>query len=173
MTRVRAFFLEEAAECLADLRAALRVADADLGRFHGAARKLRGTAQVARYGPVAAAAGRLERRLKRVLDGQARWTEAVKAAVAQELAAVEAVVHAVEAGRIRHDERLEDTVEPNEDATADEVPIEDLEYRGSAALHRAMDLRATLEDAIVGADPVGPILDELFDLIRLGMSDRE
>jgi hypothetical protein len=57
-----------------------------------------------------------------------------------------------------------------QDAIATErvVPIEDLEYRGRAALQRAESLRMPLEDAIIAGEPAGPILDELFDLIRLG-----
>jgi hypothetical protein len=50
----------------------------------------------------------------------------------------------------------------------DPVPIEALEYAPDAALERALELREPLEMAIVADDPAGPILDELFDLIRLG-----
>lgn len=53
-------------------------------------------------------------------------------------------------------------------ATERVVPIEDLEYRGRAALKRAEALRIPLEDAIAAGQPSGPIMDELFDLIRLG-----
>ena len=49
------------------------------------------------------------------------------------------------------------------------VRIEEIEYDGRAALERALELRPALEDAIVSESPAGPILDELFDLIRLGM----
>lgn len=173
MNRVRAFFLEEAAKCLTVLRSATQAGDRDVGRMHAAARQLRGSAQMARFGPVAAAAGRLERRLKGLVAAHGRWTDAVRAAVAREVAVVEAVVGAVEQGRIRPDERMEQRMDRNQGAASAEVAIEDLEYRGSAALDRAMALRDALEDAIVGAEPVGPILDELFDLIRLGMSERE
>lgn len=172
MSRVRAFFLEEAAECLATLKASMPAGGAEAGAWHGAARRLRGSAQVARYGPVAAAAGRLERRLKRLAGEPGPWTDAEAAAVAHEVGVVEAVVRGVEEGRIRPDERMEDRMEQNEDTAAIEVAIEELEYRGTAALDRAMDLRGALEDAIVEAQPIGPIMDELFDLIRLGMSDR-
>lgn len=54
-----------------------------------------------------------------------------------------------------------------EDGT--EIAIEELEYTSEAALARALELRAPLEDGIVAEDTVGPILDEIFDLIRLGM----
>jgi hypothetical protein len=50
-----------------------------------------------------------------------------------------------------------------------EVAIEELEYQAHAALARAAELRAPLEAAIFDDQPVGPILDELFDLIRKGM----
>jgi len=49
------------------------------------------------------------------------------------------------------------------------VPIESLEYRGDAALRRALSLRQGLEDAI-GNDPAArEQLEELFDLIRLAI----
>lgn len=50
-----------------------------------------------------------------------------------------------------------------------EVAIEDLEYRGEAALARALELRSMLEETLLEDAPLSPILDELFDLIRLGM----
>ncbi len=52
---------------------------------------------------------------------------------------------------------------------AGEVDIGTLEYAPHPALERALELRTALEDALVTGAPVGPILDELFDLIRLGM----
>jgi hypothetical protein len=54
-------------------------------------------------------------------------------------------------------------------ASTEEVPIEDMEYSGVDALHRALELRTALEDGIVSGAPVGPVLDELFDLIRLAI----
>lgn len=54
-----------------------------------------------------------------------------------------------------------------EDGT--EIAIEELEYTSEAALARALELRTPLEDGIVAEETVGPILDEIFDLIRLGM----
>lgn len=51
----------------------------------------------------------------------------------------------------------------------DVVPIEDLLYRGEAALRRALELRPAL-DRLVGADAAArETVDELFDLIRLGL----
>ena len=47
------------------------------------------------------------------------------------------------------------------------VAIETLEYEPDAALDRARSLRRPLEQAIDAGHPTGPILDELFDLIRL------
>jgi hypothetical protein len=52
-------------------------------------------------------------------------------------------------------------------ATGEIVDIGTLEYAGEAAVDRALALREPLEDAIVSEEPPGPILDELFDLIRL------
>jgi hypothetical protein len=59
--------------------------------------------------------------------------------------------------------------DPEAPASAAEVPIAKLEYSARDALARALEPRAALEDGIVVADPVGPILDELFDLVRLGL----
>lgn len=64
------------------------------------------------------------------------------------------------------EERME---QGTQDGNAPVVRIDDLEYGGEAALERALELRPALEDAIVSESPAGPILDELFDLIRLGM----
>jgi hypothetical protein len=66
-------------------------------------------------------------------------------------------------------ERMDASVDHETGGAPTEIPIDDLEYRGAAALQRALDLRTALEDGIVSGDPVGPILDEIFDLIRLGM----
>jgi hypothetical protein len=60
-------------------------------------------------------------------------------------------------------------VDDNSGGAVEVVEIRELEYRGPAALERAAELREAVEDAIVGEEPAGPILDELFDLIRLGM----
>ena len=61
-----------------------------------------------------------------------------------------------------------DEQERDEPVTEQAVPIDTLEYHGHTALERAQTLRAPLEDAIAAGDPPGAILDELFDLIRLG-----
>ena len=58
---------------------------------------------------------------------------------------------------------------PDPAPAADIVPIEDLLYRGEAALRRALELRPAIERA-VGADPAArEAVEELFDLIRLGL----
>ncbi|HEY8469048.1 MAG TPA: Hpt domain-containing protein [Longimicrobiales bacterium] len=58
---------------------------------------------------------------------------------------------------------------PEPAPAADVVPIEDLLYRGEAALRRALELRPAIERA-VGADPAArEVVEELFDLIRLGL----
>lgn len=51
------------------------------------------------------------------------------------------------------------------------VPIEDLLYRGDAALRRAQELRPQIERALASGDGAArESLDELFDLMRLAMS---
>ena len=57
-----------------------------------------------------------------------------------------------------------------EQDAVDVVPIEDLLYRGEAALRRALELRPAIE-RLAGTDAAArETVDELFDLIRLGLS---
>ena len=137
MNRVRAFFVEEATECLGALRSALTSEVPDRDALYAAARRLRGSAQVARFGGVAEEAEALERTLRDAASGP------LDGAVTGPESAGDEVVTGV-------------------------VPIDTLEYRGAAALEQAGSLRKPLEDAIIEGDPPGGILDELFDLIRLG-----
>jgi hypothetical protein len=169
MSRVRAFFLQEAAECLAVLAAAGTPQPRDARRLHAAARRLRGSAQLARYGAVAAAAGGAERRLKPLAAGREGWSDAAAEAVAEAIAAAEAAVRAVREGTIQQDARTTMSTERQAEKRGTEISITELEYTREAALARALELRAALEDGIVAEDTVGPILDEIFDLIRLGM----
>lgn len=168
MSRVRAFFLEEAADCLDTLRSA-RQGRADPARLHRAARRLRGNAQLARYAHIAALAARVEARLKPLVRGDEPWTDALVRDVTDGLHELERSVQAVREGSIQQDISREMTTEPQRPDPAGEVPIEELEYSASDALQRALELRTALEDGIVSGDPVGPLLDELFDLIRLGL----
>lgn len=50
------------------------------------------------------------------------------------------------------------------------VDIETLCYRGEAALRRALELRPAIERAVRGDPTATAVVDELFDLIRLGLS---
>lgn len=168
MSRVRTFFLEEAAECLAILTSS-PPAESRAGALHAAARRLRGNAQLARYRPVAEVALRLEHRLKRLRLGREEWTDETAQVVNRDVAAVARTVDAVRDGRIERECKPEVRMEEQQ-VTADvEVAIEELEYTGPAALARAVELRAPLEDAIAADEAVGPLMDELFDLIRMGM----
>jgi hypothetical protein len=49
------------------------------------------------------------------------------------------------------------------------VPIATLEYRGEAALRRALSLRQGLEEAIPDNPELREQLEELFDLVRLAL----
>jgi chemotaxis protein histidine kinase CheA len=169
VTRVRAFFLEEATACLATLTDASASDAAGVRALHDAARRLRGNAQVARYREVTDVVRPLEQRLKRVLMGLERWTPEAAEWVAVEAAAVARVIDEVREGRIERETRMEDAMEDSHDTAEAETAIEELEYRGQAALERAAQLHEPLVDAIVSDEAAGPLLDELFDLIRLGM----
>lgn len=170
MNRVRAFFAEEAAECLNALAAELADPDPDPAAVHGAVRQLRGSAQVARFGAVADAARSLEEALKPAARGEAPWDEGLARRAAEDAATLARAVEAVREGRMEQDERESSMDEQarNEAAADEVVPIEMLEYEGTAALERARTLREPLEEAIIAGDPPGEIMDELFDLIRLG-----
>jgi HPt (histidine-containing phosphotransfer) domain-containing protein len=169
MSRVRDFFLEEAEDCLEALRDERLIEERSAGPLHTAARRLRGNAQVARYGPVAALAQPLELRLKRLERGDESWGPASTRGVREGVAAVADAVQAVREGRIERESMKGIPMEQPEAGQEPEVPIDELEYTGEAALRRAADLRGPLEDAIVDDQGVGAILDELFDLIGLGM----
>ena len=170
MSRVRAFFVEEATECLGAMRAELAAAAPHTGVLHAAARQLRGSAQMARFGQLTDAAWSLEQALKAAARGDRPWDEALQRRVADEVDALARGVEAVRAGRMEPDEKESGMDEQASTTThdPDAAPIERFEYRGAAALERARTLRAPLEAAIEGGEPAGPILDELFDLIRLG-----
>jgi chemotaxis protein histidine kinase CheA len=170
MNRVRAFFLEEATECLDAIRAGLD-GPTDPGALYTAARRLRGNAQMARFGRLAEMAWSLEERLRPVARGQAPWDDALRERAERELASLARGVDAVRDGSMEQDRRESgmDDQKGNDPVGRDGVvPIDELEYRGTAALKRALALREPLEDAFVAAEPAGPIMDELFDLIRLG-----
>src|SRR5690606_36673392 len=73
------------------------------------------------------------------------------------------------AGELPGDAAPAGAVHAPEPAADDVVDIETLLYRGESALRRALELRPELERALT--DPSArDVLDEVFDLIRLGMS---
>lgn len=171
MSRVRTFFVEEASECLTTIRSELADGAPDPTTLHSAVRRLRGSAQVARFGGLAREAGELERMLKPVAVERAAWGESLDRRMTEGLESLARGVAAVREGRTEQDTReapMDEHRDPDRRSDDDVVPMETLEYRGAAALERALGLRGPLEDAIFSDDPPGPILDELFDLIRLG-----
>jgi chemotaxis protein histidine kinase CheA len=169
---VRAFFLEEGSACLAQLGAALddgdRSGQYDARRLHSATRRLRGSAQLARYGAVARMAGALEWTLKPVARGEAAWEESLATTVRNALPALKAALDGVASGRMEPDTKGEDRMTQDETGAV-EREIGELEYGPREALVRALELRAAVEDAVVNEAPVGPVLDELFDLVRMGL----
>lgn len=169
MNRVRAFFIEEATECLQAAGRELASSSPDPSRLHSAIRRLRGSAQLARFGDFARQAGALERRL-RELPRSGHPSPESRRGVAAEVAALEQSLRAVRLGETEQDTEPENRMDGEARAgSGGTVEIEELEYHGRGALERALQLREALEDAVVTDQPVGPVLDELFDLIRLGM----
>lgn len=174
MSRVRSFFLTEAGECLAELRGQVESPRLDMAALHRAARRFRGSAEMARFGVLAERSRELETRLRPYASGATptEGPQELRDLVSAVVESLERGLEEVREGKLVEDPRMEEGMPeqgggagPNDQEV---VPIEMLEYGGGAALERALSLREPLEDAIVSADPAGPILDELFDLIRLG-----
>ncbi len=169
MNRVSAYFVDEARECLDALETELGGRDPDPGVVYRTVRQLRGSAQVARFGELAEEARALEEALKAAARGEGTWDDDLAGRVREGIRSLARGVDAVREGRLEQDEREPPMEEQERNETTEEiVPMETLEYSGTAALERARALREPLEDAIMAGDPPGPILDELFDLIRLG-----
>lgn len=166
MSDSRAFFLQEAAECLEALRATLRLDPPDPSALHDAARRLRGSAQMARLKEVADLAWDLEGMLKPVVRGSAPWTPALREEARQ---GIQALAGGVEAVRSHGGARPPREPPPPAEGEGGVVPVSRLEYAGRAALERALSLRPSLEEGLASEGGVGAILDELFDLIRLGL----
>ncbi|MGK7313610.1 MAG: Hpt domain-containing protein [Candidatus Longimicrobiales bacterium M2_2A_002] len=170
MNRVRTFFVEEARECLHEIEAELADPSPSTEALYAAVRRLRGSAQMARYGSLAEDAWPLEEVLRRVSHGEMAWDEKLETRVQEETASLARAVDAVREGSTAQDDKepLMEGQAPDTAGADAIVPLEELEYSGRTALDRAESLRSPVEDAIVNGDPPGPILDELFDLIRLG-----
>lgn len=167
MTRVRSFFLREAGECLAVVRQEVGREAMDVPVMYRAVRRFRGSAQMARFGDLAETAGTLEKRLRPGHGTSPR--DELRAEADRVLELLESGITAVREGRLEEDPRMEAGMEQQGAGdTLEVVPIETLEYRGRRALEQALSLREALEDTLVSGAPAGPILDELFDLIRLG-----
>lgn len=169
MSRARAFFIEEATECLRTARSELARAAPERVVVYRAVRRLRGSALLARFASLTRDAGALEALLRpgRGADG---WPESLVERVRTGLDALELDLARVRAGELNPQEETKAPMDGEVRRTEGVVRIEELEYRGRAALERAAELRDAIEDAVVSEAPVGPILDELFDLIRLGMT---
>ena len=167
MSRVRAFFVEEATGCLQKARGELARERPDRMALYRAVRRLRGSAQLARLDGVAREAAALEA-LLRPGPGNEGWTTALRPATEPGLGRLEAAVDAVRTGSMETVDEME-TVMEGEARAEGAVGMDELEYRGTAALERALELRTAVEEAIVKETPTKAVLDELFDLIRLGM----
>lgn len=169
MTRTRSFFLREAAECLGTLREDLVDGHPDLGRAYRAARLLRGSAQMARFGRLGARAERLEHSVRAAHRGEAEWSPEAAAEARQIVEELEAAVAGIRAGRIQQDPRTELDMDGQQEQGGI-MDVAELEYRGERALERALELRSELERALEEGRSSQGILDELFDLVRLGMT---
>lgn len=180
MSRVRSFFLAEADRWLAELRKHVDRSPLDVDAIYRAVRRFRGNAQMARFSGLATTARRLETRVRPLMGrGAAADGALLRPEIRAVLESLERGVDAVRDGRLTEDSNVEAGMDEqgmseqgvrgkNGSAEGDAVAVETLEFRGDEALDRALSLREPLEDAIVEDRQAGPILDELFDLIRLG-----
>lgn len=179
MSRVRSFFLSEAERWMAELRAHAGESPLDIDGSYRAIRRFRGNAQMARFGGLATTARRLEARLRPYMgSGQVPNEATLRDEIRAVLQSLEQGVDAVRNGRLEADPKVEAGMNEqgrNEQGMENRgtkgrgvVSADSLEYRGAGALERALSLREALENAIVEERQTGPILDELFDLIRLG-----
>lgn len=165
MSAAVAFFLAEADDCLDALRRELSRERSDPATLYFAARRLRGSAQLARLGALADTAWDLEGRLRTVARGSGSWTPALEREVHT---GFQVLVHRVDRVRTRGTEHMTESMMVEERRAGDEiVPIETIEYDRRAALERALALRKPLEEALSSNKSPSPILEELFDLIRL------
>lgn len=169
MNRARAFFVEEATECLVAARSELEREVPDPAVVHRAVRRLRGSAQVARLTGIATRAASLEERLRHATDSASGWSPDLGSAAARAIRWLESALEDVRSGELEPQNRGDDQMEVEASAEG-EVGIEELEYRGEAALERAVQLRPAIEHAATMGASLAPLLDELFDLIRLGMN---
>lgn len=167
MSRVRAFFLEEAAECLQAARAELARAMPQRQVVYRAVRRLRGSAELARFGGVAGQALLLEQRI-RPRENDGGWSPELTALTDRGLGVLEAAVESVRAGEVEPTAEKKATMD-GEAMAGGVVGVEELEYRGRAALERALELRSAIDRAIAEGGPVEATLDEIFALIRLGI----
>lgn len=168
MNATRAFFIEEATECLGAARSELERAAPDPAALHRAVRRLRGTAQVARLTGIATRAASLEERLRDATGSTSGWSPDLGASAARSLLWLESALERVISGDTEHGNQGGEEMDREVRAEGG-VDIEELAYRGGAALERAVKLRPAIEEATTTAVPLDPLLDELFDLIRLGM----
>lgn len=166
MNATRAFFMEEATECLEAARSALERDDPDPAALHRAIRRLRGAAQVSRMTGIASTATSLEERLRSATASAGGLSADLGAAAARSLGRLESALERVRSGETEPENRGDGQMDGEVEGGVD---IEELEYRGQAALERAMQLRPAIEGATSTDAALAPLLAELFDLIRLGM----
>lgn len=190
--RLNEYFTQEAGEYLDQLARLLREEGApDPQALLRLARGVRGSAQMAGAETIAAVAERLEDAARSVASNVVVWSEEVRGLAADTVRDIQILIRALnrwgpdEEARVRsamdrwHELEPEEVVAveslfyddagPHVLSEPEVVPIESLLLRGPAALREALRLRPALEQLAVGAgSEARELVDELFDLVRLG-----
>lgn len=180
------FLAREAGEYLERVSRLLTASGApDPGELLRLARGVRGSAQMAGAGEIAALAERLEREAREMAGGAAAWSEEARERCLRLAAEMESLLHlpnenVIPISDLFYDDdlpQLGETAAPGPSrasaaggADASVMPVDDLLYSGESALAAAWRLRRPLEDAVAAGDRdrSSALLDELFDLIDLG-----
>jgi hypothetical protein len=181
MTTLRQYFAVEAVRCVREMDAVLRRGDDDMAlQLHEAARGLRGVAQMAREEVVQRAAASFEAAMLDITGDGMPGDDVVREA----RATVDDLARLV--GGVERPEQLASgivarwsraaagpSVAPPgagaEGTGADVVDVRDLCFSGERALRAALELRAVLELAVEHQPDARDAVDEVFDLIRLGL----
>lgn len=195
--RLSEYLMHESGDYLAQLETLLAQPGVpDAGELLRLARGVRGSAQMAGAETIASVAERLEDAARSVVSRHVVWSEEVRQIAAQTVRDLQILGRALNRWGPSEEARVRTAIERWDDleneggaavpiaslfhdddgphvlsASPPEegfVPVETLLLRGDAALREALALRAGVEGALHRPDELRPLLQELFDLIRLG-----
>lgn len=198
MASVLDFFREEAGSCLAGMRQAVAAANAgelDAAALHAHARRLRGSAQLAKQAEIQALAGEVEATTRALAAGDAAWDRATAGAISAALDRLEPMVAGARAPETDDDiyePKVDDAMHGDTQALFEKATRLTNELQSAADEHAAEvrdELRETLtslgvatEDEVVSElvrhaitrlESTGPVgVDGLLPNIRQAMGIR-